>query len=71
MLIMLCEVFSALCFVLGVAVNLSSVVSPKFAELIIGALARPLGRAHWFSGVKGRALPNGRANAPLRFVSEL
>ena len=24
-----------------------------------------------FSGVKGRALPDGRANAPLDFVSEL
>jgi len=46
---------------------------PGFAPLagetsvvvINGALARPLGRAHWFSGVQGKALPDGRANAPL------
>jgi hypothetical protein len=30
-----------------------------------GALARPLGRAHWFGGEKSGALPNSRANAPF------
>jgi len=39
----------------GDQVSVDSYAVELSLVLIIGALARPLGRAHWFSGVKGRA----------------